>query len=233
MPKEIQNEILDYVIVLSTNKELLELSSTCKLWYNRISNNSSWLDERLKSHYSNIRNDAPEPDQDARHREYEADLLGADHVFSPKISFYFIKHRSDTTKLRIGARFRISPDLFGVKDKKLYVPWMDHNLLRRPDTFWSLIKTLLICPKWIYTFFMAKNRSSKRSLVLDRSNSQRISFLFGVLSVREIYIVILATYIIHDISHYHCCLCNSSCLTDFAIVLAFFGQLHLSLSRLI
>lgn len=185
LPKEIQYEILDLIIGDYTNEALLELSTTCKSWNDRISTSSSWLNERLQKYYTTARvkhpGDDEDPEHEAKQRAYEADLLGADRVFSPKIAYYFIIRRSNPPTYRRITRHQIPSDLKLNND--LWVPWLDHNLIRRPDTLWTFIKTILICPKWIYSMMVVKKQRFKGTMTTDRVNLPRITSLFTVLSV--------------------------------------------------
>eukprot|EP00029_Vermamoeba_vermiformis_P007688 TRINITY_DN3396_c0_g1_i1.p1 TRINITY_DN3396_c0_g1~~TRINITY_DN3396_c0_g1_i1.p1 ORF type:complete len:419 (-),score=-2.45 TRINITY_DN3396_c0_g1_i1:60-1316(-) len=196
LPQDIQNEILAHLMNLSTEKQLLDLSLTCKNFYARISNHSSWLNARLKKYYVSVSIDGYESaDQIDWRVNYETDLLGADRVFSPKLAYFFILKRSDEPTNRLRQRVAISPNLFELKNKNLYVPWMDHNLIKKPETFWQFIKTILICPTWIYPLLASQHRRGKLSMALDRFNSPKISRLFHLLSSVLAYLPFLDSFI--------------------------------------
>lgn len=177
-----------HVISQSTEEELLEVSLTCKQFYKQISNSSSWLKERLQHYYDNIPLTNPSTSfvqSPAWHQQYETDLLGADKVFSPKLAYYYITRRSDPPKYRYRTRVAISPNLLAHRNKKLYVPWLDHDLAALPGTLWQLIKTILISPEWLYSLLMALEDTS-HYMKLDQVNLRRIFKVFNSFSVSDI-----------------------------------------------
>ncbi len=171
----------------STEKELLEVSLICKQFYNQISNSPYWLKELLQRYHDNIPPDNFHTDfhRDAAwHQKYETDLLGADKVFSPKLAYFFVTKRSDPRNLRYRERVAINPELVAYRNKNLYVPWLDHDFFRPTESLWRLIKTILICPKWIFAIVMAKKKNNY-GLMMDDVNARRISGAFSWLSVSK------------------------------------------------
>lgn len=187
LPLDMQQEIISHFFDPTNVQdiELLNISLTCKHWHKFISQHSTWLKERLPHKIREI-NENIARDENLHYYTQpieEFDMLGADEVFSPKMAYFVLLTR--TFPRRESQYSRFSTDLQRAKSDQLYVPWINHNLIQRPETFWQFIKTILIAPEWLYPFIVLR-LTKKFSRTKDQKFRKRILPLFCLLAVSPI-----------------------------------------------
>jgi hypothetical protein len=152
LPKEILGEILNEVVADPSTSltELSNLSLVCREWNKFVSDSNIWL-KMVNLKWMKIKSKATDLHI---HKIFQSTA----RLFTPKLSYALLNYRIPIYNYYANGSvlgdvvFREFPaDLIKLRSNKLlWVPWLNHNILERPETLWKFIYTTIRYPKWIH-----------------------------------------------------------------------------------
>ncbi len=173
LPLEIQELILNEALLILNNKELLELTLTCKSFYTYISFSNTWTNRQSPTFGPKI----SLMDEACRHTG-----------FPPKINYFFKQKR--LVQLQLGGsavRRRRDTEFatYGYHAKDLYVPWLINDFFTQPATFWKFVRTIIVDPESIFKFLVQEDIFSSRAAI-HRPTVRRIGAHLKILTVSQL-----------------------------------------------
>jgi hypothetical protein len=153
--KDIQDRILKLVLhdLDTKNKDLLSLSLVCKYWHNIISNGNIWTEKfniLLRIETNSTEKYEPESTEEMLRHFFGC----ASDLFPPKIVYYLLLPKLQYINSEEVIIPQFTTDLIRIPKQNLWTPWLNHNIMERPDTIWKFIYTAIRYPRWIYLLFV-------------------------------------------------------------------------------
>lgn len=177
------------------NKILINLSLVCKDWQNIIVNDTIWIDKMnilLRSRINVEPSDADGHLAESRFSLIRHYFGSVTDLFPPKTVYYLLLPRLERFSNDNIILAQFTADQIRTPKQNIWTPWLNHNVIARPDTLWKFIFTVIRYPSWIYPFFIPGyyEDSSFPFTAKDPFGSYRVNKMLRIIIV-SIYVVLL------------------------------------------
>lgn len=165
--------------------DLTPLSLVCREWNEKISKHEIWF-HYMTAKWINFKHKARDIQLNKIFRSTAA-------VLSPKLSYAVLRYRmplynyyaSGSVLLGDMEFLEFPADLIPLRsNKNLWVPWLNHNITKRPETLWKFLYSIIRHPKWIYPLLAYRTPDATHKHDLDPLAVTQIDKLLLYIAVR-------------------------------------------------